>query len=317
MFELDYSGAPRARPRAHEPGRPRLRHRPIAARLSRDSAAPAAHAAALPPVRAAGRSRLRHRRARRQPRACPRRDRLPRDRARAAARLRPRAARAVRAARRGSRCVEAAVAGAGGEAWLSVSERTPTVSTLASPWREARSREPGFGGVEWNRRVRVRTVTADDADRAVRRARVREDRRRRWRARGARRPQPAGAARSRSSTCRARSTRCGRAPTGSRRWRARMRAYEFNWSVGESYVLASARVARRARAGRRVGGARCRRAIGRRVRAAAEWTWGPASAGPAGRLKAAPTYFAAGGACRRAGGDPQASRRTDACRPGG
>ena len=58
--------------------------------------------------------------------------------------------------------VEAAVAGAAGEAWLSVSERTPTVSTLAAPWREARAREPGFGGVEWNRRVRVRTVTADE-----------------------------------------------------------------------------------------------------------------------------------------------------------
>jgi len=58
--------------------------------------------------------------------------------------------------------VEAAVAGAGGDAWLSVSERTPTVSTLASPWREARAREPGFGGVEWNRRVRVQTLTTDD-----------------------------------------------------------------------------------------------------------------------------------------------------------
>jgi FkbM family methyltransferase len=57
--------------------------------------------------------------------------------------------------------VEAAVTGAGGEEWLSVSERTPTVSTTASAWREARAREPGFGGVEWNRRIRVRTVTAD------------------------------------------------------------------------------------------------------------------------------------------------------------
>jgi len=57
--------------------------------------------------------------------------------------------------------VEAAVTGAGGEVWLSVSERTPTVSTTASAWRDARAREPGFGGVEWNRRIRVRTVTAD------------------------------------------------------------------------------------------------------------------------------------------------------------
>ena len=57
--------------------------------------------------------------------------------------------------------VEAAVTGAGGEEWLSVSERNPTVSTTASSWRDARAQEPGFGGVEWNRRIRVRTVTAD------------------------------------------------------------------------------------------------------------------------------------------------------------
>ena len=57
--------------------------------------------------------------------------------------------------------VEAAVTGADGDAMLSVSERTPTVSTTASAWRDARAREPGFGGVEWNRRIRVRTVTAD------------------------------------------------------------------------------------------------------------------------------------------------------------
>jgi FkbM family methyltransferase len=58
--------------------------------------------------------------------------------------------------------VEAAVAAASGEAWLSVSERTPTVSTLASKWRDARAHEPGFGAVDWNRQQRVRTVTLDD-----------------------------------------------------------------------------------------------------------------------------------------------------------
>lgn len=57
--------------------------------------------------------------------------------------------------------VEAAVTGAEGDATLSVSERTPTVSTTATAWQEARAREPGFGGVEWNRQLRVRTVTAD------------------------------------------------------------------------------------------------------------------------------------------------------------
>jgi FkbM family methyltransferase len=57
--------------------------------------------------------------------------------------------------------VEAAVTGASGEDWLAVSERTPTVSTTATAWREARGREPGFDGVQWNRQVRVRTVSAD------------------------------------------------------------------------------------------------------------------------------------------------------------
>jgi FkbM family methyltransferase len=57
--------------------------------------------------------------------------------------------------------VEAAVTGASGDDWLAVSERTPTVSTTATAWRDARAREPGFGGVEWNQRVRVRAVTAD------------------------------------------------------------------------------------------------------------------------------------------------------------
>jgi FkbM family methyltransferase len=57
--------------------------------------------------------------------------------------------------------LEAAVTGASGEEWLAVSERTPTVSTTATAWRDARAREPGFGGVEWNRRLRVRTVSAD------------------------------------------------------------------------------------------------------------------------------------------------------------
>ena len=57
--------------------------------------------------------------------------------------------------------LEAAVTGASGEDWLAVSERTPTVSTTAAAWRDARAREPGFGGVAWNRQLRVRTVSAD------------------------------------------------------------------------------------------------------------------------------------------------------------
>jgi len=58
--------------------------------------------------------------------------------------------------------VPAAVAASPGDGWLAVSERTPTVSTLAAAWRDARAREPGFDGVTWNRRVQVAVVTLDD-----------------------------------------------------------------------------------------------------------------------------------------------------------
>lgn len=57
--------------------------------------------------------------------------------------------------------VEAAVGSAPGTARLSISERTPTVTTVASGWREARAREPDFAGVRWNRGVEVQATTLD------------------------------------------------------------------------------------------------------------------------------------------------------------
>ena len=59
------------------------------------------------------------------------------------------------------RIVEAAVSHSIGRARLAVSERTPTVSTLADDWRAARRHEPGFAGVEWNTSVDVETTTLD------------------------------------------------------------------------------------------------------------------------------------------------------------
>ena len=56
---------------------------------------------------------------------------------------------------------EAAVSSAPGRATLMLSERTPTVTTLAPEWRDARAREPGFKGVQWNRRLDVETTTLD------------------------------------------------------------------------------------------------------------------------------------------------------------
>ena len=57
--------------------------------------------------------------------------------------------------------VEAAVAEVPGRSSLSVSERTPTVTTLATEWRDARAGDPDFAGVRWNRQIEVETTTLD------------------------------------------------------------------------------------------------------------------------------------------------------------
>ena len=57
--------------------------------------------------------------------------------------------------------VEAAAGDAPGRASLSISDRTPTVTTLAPAWRDARARDPDFARVRWNRRIEVETTTID------------------------------------------------------------------------------------------------------------------------------------------------------------
>lgn len=57
--------------------------------------------------------------------------------------------------------IEAAVGSQPGHAPLFISERFPTVSTIAAPWHEARALEPDFSGVQWNRRIDVETTTLD------------------------------------------------------------------------------------------------------------------------------------------------------------
>jgi FkbM family methyltransferase len=57
--------------------------------------------------------------------------------------------------------VESAVAACSGRSSLSLSERTPTVTTLAAEWRAARERDPDFASVQWNRRIDVETTTLD------------------------------------------------------------------------------------------------------------------------------------------------------------
>jgi FkbM family methyltransferase len=57
--------------------------------------------------------------------------------------------------------VEAAVVDDPGRRILSLSERTPTVTTLAGAWRDARARDPDFARVRWNRQIEIETTTLD------------------------------------------------------------------------------------------------------------------------------------------------------------
>jgi FkbM family methyltransferase len=59
------------------------------------------------------------------------------------------------------RVVEAGVGRTAGRATLTVSERTPTVTSLADRWRDRRAADPDFRGVRWNRRVDVDVTTLD------------------------------------------------------------------------------------------------------------------------------------------------------------
>jgi FkbM family methyltransferase len=57
--------------------------------------------------------------------------------------------------------LEAGVSDHPGRAQLSISERTPTVTSLAPDWREARSGDADFAEVRWNRAVEIEVTTLD------------------------------------------------------------------------------------------------------------------------------------------------------------
>jgi FkbM family methyltransferase len=57
--------------------------------------------------------------------------------------------------------MEVAVGRHPGHASLSISHRTPTVTTLSSGWRDARAADPQFDGVRWNSSVRVPVTTIE------------------------------------------------------------------------------------------------------------------------------------------------------------
>ncbi|MDA1092654.1 MAG: FkbM family methyltransferase [Acidobacteria bacterium] len=63
--------------------------------------------------------------------------------------------------RREVEILEAAVGEHCGHARLLVSDKTPTMTTLTSQWREAREQDPVFAGVAWNRELEVTTTTLD------------------------------------------------------------------------------------------------------------------------------------------------------------
>ena len=56
---------------------------------------------------------------------------------------------------------ETAVRDAAGRVELSISERTPTVTTAAPAWRNARAADPDFARVQWGRRLEVEATTLD------------------------------------------------------------------------------------------------------------------------------------------------------------
>jgi FkbM family methyltransferase len=57
--------------------------------------------------------------------------------------------------------VETAVSDRAGRGTLSISERTPTVTSLAADWRDARAEEADFAQVRWNRAADIDVTTLD------------------------------------------------------------------------------------------------------------------------------------------------------------
>jgi len=132
--------------------------------------------------------------------------------------------------------VEAAVGERAGRASLSVSDRSPTMTTLAAQWRDERARDPVFARVRWNRGIEVDTTTLDTLiARFGAPAFIKID------VEGAEPQVLAGL----SQPVRALSFEYLPHALGYvRTCVARLRAlgpYRFNWSPGESYRLASAR----------------------------------------------------------------------------
>ncbi|MBM64235.1 MAG: methyltransferase [Acidobacteria bacterium] len=57
--------------------------------------------------------------------------------------------------------IQAAVGDQNGRTTLSVSDTNPTMTTIATEWQQARQKDPLFAGVHWNRSIEVDQVTLD------------------------------------------------------------------------------------------------------------------------------------------------------------
>ena len=132
--------------------------------------------------------------------------------------------------------VEAAVGEKAGRASLLLSERTPTVTTLAGQWQMERSQEPGFAHVRWDRQLDVEMTTMDVLiERFGKPAFVKMD------VEGAETGVLAGLSEPvRTLSFEFLPTALDAVETCTRRVRA-LGAYRFNWSYGESYRLAEPR----------------------------------------------------------------------------
>jgi FkbM family methyltransferase len=132
--------------------------------------------------------------------------------------------------------VEAAVGASPGRATLLISDRTPTVTTLAASWRDARARDPDFAGVRWNRRIEVESTTLDALiERFGPPAFVKVD------VEGSEPAVFAGLTRAVPALSFEYLPRALDEVEQSVARLSTLGSYQFNWSSGESYVLATSR----------------------------------------------------------------------------